>query len=169
MVHDTKTTSEVRSNFSSYVAQVTENPYTRIFFGNHRKAEAVLRSSHADVPDNVLGPLLTAAACQEAELIIREYDPKSPYPRIGDSAGTILAWLWQFDPDRAVMFLADIVAELRHHNSRAPKKPRIKLSEILDVIDGAMPSGFPSTELATLRAKAAVDVPDILREDSEVP
>lgn len=168
MVHDTKTASEVRTNFSSFVAQVVENPYVRVFFGSYRKPEAVLMSSRADLPDEVLTHLLVATACNEAKMIIREHRPKNSYPRIGDNAGKILAWLWRLDPDRATEFLTDIVAELRHHHPGAPK-PRIKVSEFLEVIDGALPHGFPPAELAALRRKAAIDIPIRLGEDGETP
>lgn len=62
----------------------------------------------------------------------------------GDPFGRVLAWVWRLDPDRAMVLLADYLAELRDHGYGADEvDPPIALKEVLSGLRYALPHGFP--------------------------
>jgi hypothetical protein len=75
----------------------------------------------------------------------------------GDPFGTVFAWLWEDDPDQAMVFLGDVMAVLRDHNPVADLSPPVTLDEILSGLRLALPSGFTGYDHVVDKARR--DVP----------
>jgi hypothetical protein len=76
---------------------------------------------------------------------------------LGGLTGEVLAYLWADDPDEAMVFLADLLAELNKHHPQAGTHGQVGLDELLDGLRLAMPPGFDG--LDALCTKAQHDVP----------
>ncbi|TKG61550.1 hypothetical protein [Prauserella endophytica] len=61
----------------------------------------------------------------------------------GDGYGRVLAEIWNRDHDETVLFLADLLAELRvHHPLAGQVQPEVSLDELLGGLRFCLPSGF---------------------------
>ena len=75
----------------------------------------------------------------------------------GGLTGEVIAYLWADDPDEAMLFLANYLAELNLHHPDAGTFGTVGLDELLHGLELCLPPGF--TEIDALRAKAKDDVP----------
>ena|ERR1700712_2120313 len=75
---------------------------------------------------------------------------------LGALTGEVLAYLWADDPDTAMVFLSDYLAELNMHHPEAGTFGKVGLDELLDGLSLCLPSGFD--QLDALSAKARQDV-----------
>lgn len=76
----------------------------------------------------------------------------------------VLAWLWHMNQDLTMIFLADLVAQLRVHHRAAPI-PALRLEDLLAGLHLAMPKDFDGKELDVLTAKARREVPGYYGSD----
>lgn len=107
----------------------------------------------------VLETLLVGYAEAAANRILRDQPERDRWLHPGDDTGRVIAWLWRSGrADRLMLFLADLVAELRDHNVDAPD-PKLRLDDLLRGLEWAMPNGFDGDELAALVARAREEVP----------
>ncbi|RYF12301.1 MAG: hypothetical protein EOO40_01550 [Deltaproteobacteria bacterium] len=74
--------------------------------------------------------LLAAAAGDMAADFVNSYSRHRSYVHPGDPFGKVVADLWQQDRQRACMFLADYMAEIRNHGRETIED--MPLSRILD-------------------------------------
>lgn len=121
-------------------------------------------------PDRVLSTLIAGCAVRTADQITR--DPSSVRDRaihIGDPAGRVLGWLWTSrQTRRAMQFLADLIAELRNHHPERIE-PRLRLTDVLNGLQFAMPNDFPEEELTALITRAAREVPLYYGSNPDAP
>lgn len=54
-------TNEMKSNLAAHIRDVTADPRRRVFVGAHRRAEAVLLSTHSELPETQLHTLAVLA------------------------------------------------------------------------------------------------------------
>lgn len=54
-------TNEMKSNIAAHIRDVTADPRHRVFVGAHRRAEAVLLSTHSELPESQLHTLAVLA------------------------------------------------------------------------------------------------------------
>lgn len=97
-----------------------------------------------DVPRDIHSRLLGSFAAHSADEIIRDGGRRGDV-MIGDGPGEVLAWLLQTDPDRSMLVLADLMAQLRVHHSDAPD-PQIRLADVLDALSFAFPTDFSDAD-----------------------
>lgn len=119
------------------------------------------------IPSNrrVLETLLAGYAAAAADRILRDRPVRGRWIHPGDDTGWVIAWLWGSGrPGQLMLFLADLVGELREHRPDAPD-PKLRLDDLLDGLDWAMPPGFDGAELAALVARARAEVPSFYGSD----
>jgi hypothetical protein len=76
---------------------------------------------------------------------------------LGDPFGRVFAWVWEDDPDQAMVLLGDFLADLRNHHPRAGDiNPPIRLDEVLSGLRLALPHDFD--DYPAVVAKARRDV-----------
>jgi hypothetical protein len=100
-----------------------------------------------------------AFAVHSAEWITRAIQRNPQHRDVlhpGDQFGTVFAWIWEDDPDQAMIFLADVMAALRDHNRVANLQPPVTLDELLRGLHLALPNSF--TSYANVVEKARSDV-----------
>jgi hypothetical protein len=113
------------------------------------------------LPQRVYRQLVAAFATHSAEWITRmiQRDPQhrdAMHP--GDPFGTVFAWIWQDNPDQAMLFLADTLAALRDHNPVADLNPRVTLDELLRGMRLALPHDFTGYQQMVETARREVPV-----------
>lgn len=116
------------------------------------------RAAQRLVPDEIRERLLNSFTAREASLLIAGWR-RDGYPgsvRPGDPFGTVLAWLWRDDPDRAVDLLGEFVAMLRGADDVAPAT--LGVDELLAGLRMAVPPSFPDGEYAALVERARTEV-----------
>lgn len=119
-----------------------------------------MTTTTVDVPDNVLSTLLAGFVAGAASRTLDSAADRSSRPEFlhpGDPFGRVLAWVWQLSPDRAMIQLADYLAELRVHGPGAGDlDPPIRLEEILRGLRFALPQGFTDYDQIVERARQQV-------------
>lgn len=75
---------------------------------------------------------------------------------LGGLTGEVIAYLWADDHDEAMIFLADLLAQLNVHHPEAGTFGPVSLDELLRGLRLCMPRGFD--ELDALAVKAQEDV-----------
>ena len=75
-------------------------------------------ASSVAVPTEVMSSLLAGFAAGSAARTLKSIKTRKTRPKIlhpGDSFGRVFAWVWKHDRNRAMILLADYLAELRVH------------------------------------------------------
>jgi hypothetical protein len=75
----------------------------------------------------------------------------------GGLVGEVIAYLWEDDPDEAMIFLAGYLAELNLHHPDAGTYGKVGLDELLQGLHLCLPPGFD--QIDALTEKARQDVP----------
>lgn len=160
------TVTEARTHLPELLRQVKDRG--AVFIGVRRNPEAVLQSVDTyraeRVPAPVLRSMLAEAAVGAAELLRRGEPVRGRALHPGDPVGRIVAWTWLADPGRCMVFLADLIAELRDHQPK-PITPKLRLSDLLAGLAFALPGDFPEYEKQALLARAALEVPKMYGAD----
>lgn len=111
------------------------------------------------LPRNVYRHLVAAFAAHSAEWITRMITKNPPHRDAmhpGDPFGTVLAWIWEDDPDQAMVFLADVMTMLRDHNP-VEVSPPVTLDELLSGLRLALPNGFTGYDQLVEKARREVE------------
>jgi hypothetical protein len=112
------------------------------------------------LPRNVYKHLVAAFAAHSAEWITRAIMKNQAQRDVmhpGDPFGAVLAWIWEDDPDQAMVFLADVMAMLRDHNLVAQLSPPVALDEFLSGLRLALPSAFTGYDQLVEKARREVE------------
>jgi len=121
------------------------------------------------MPQRVYRQLAAGFAIHSAEWItgiITRHPQHRGALHAGDPFGTVFAWMWQDDPDQAMVFLADTLAALRDHNP-VELTPRVTLDELLSSMRLALPHDF--TDYQAVVAMARREVPGYYGPDPNTP
>ena len=114
-----------------------------------------------EVPDHILDQLLIGLVYYEAELTLEHFKPGEA-ALISDSFGSVLSWLWQQNPAKATVLVADFLAQLRfyHHNAN-------RAFNLEAVLRGLPPSlrGVPPDEVDEMQERLRRDVPMYVSQD----
>lgn len=103
------------------------------------------------VPRRVYEHLLTGFVVHEANwllngLIDGGYRP-GQVVLVGHPFGRVLAWMWEESRDDVGLFVADYMAQLRHHDKLVGEGcPRVRFDDLLKSLKFAMPNGFKDTK-----------------------
>jgi hypothetical protein len=97
----------------------------------------------------------------EAELTLERFKPGEA-ALISDSFGTVLSWLWQHNPAKATVLVADFLAQLRfyHHNANRA----VGLEAVLQGLPPAL-RGVPPDEVDDMQERLRRDVPMYVSHD----
>ena len=93
------------------------------------------------------GHLRTGFILQQAHetlnyLIDQGYEAGGHVP-LGAPLGNVLAWMWETSPDEVDLFVADLMAQLWHHDPLVGDGcPRVRFEDVLSSIPAALPHGF---------------------------
>lgn len=109
-----------------------------------------------DVPQDVAGLLETGFVGFHADQIIDRGGVRGDVMHVGDPVGTVFAWLWQQDPNRCMMRLAELLAQLRD-SANAPVPP-IRLTDLIEGFQFAWPHDFTDAEQQAFTQMAAATV-----------
>jgi hypothetical protein len=92
------------------------------------------------------------------EEINQQADGRCTLRHLGDPLGRVFAWIWRYDSDRAMLFLADYLAAIRlqHDQRRMPGSPP-RLTDILNALRPALPYDLQDSYPAVI-AKAREEV-----------
>lgn len=72
--------------------------------------------------------------------INQQVDGGTNLRHLGDPLGHVFAWIWNYDPERAMLFLADYLATIRaQHDQRRIPGPPPRLTDILHALRSALP------------------------------
>ncbi|GAA4758225.1 hypothetical protein [Actinomycetospora chibensis] len=113
------------------------------------------------IPSDIQRILVGGFAKSAATWLIgswRLHGERTTYLHPGDLFGRVLAYLWDTEPDEAMIFLADYLADLNVHNENAAIYGEVSLEEVLQGLRLCMPTNFRGTE--ALKRKARADVPE---------
>lgn len=96
------------------------------------------------VPRDVYNSLSALAVAGSADKLLQmlQRDARTGQRLVhpGDSFGRVVAWVWREDRARAVLLLADYLAELREHHRLAHQiDPPVTLDEVLWGLEMAWP------------------------------
>lgn len=161
---ETVATGDVRANLAELVQRVVHTPAVRVFFGPHRRREAVLMAaSRVDAGDRARRHLLSAFAEREAATIVGYGCQGGDFDHVGDPMGTVMAWLWRAHPDEVAGVLTEYLDAVRRHPN-APKKP-IMLEDVLTALRPALPGDFDAEDYRGLCERARWDVPGYYQGD----
>jgi hypothetical protein len=114
-----------------------------------------------EVSDRILERLLTAEVCVSAHWNLCSPHSVGDKSHPGDPFGEVLAWLWTTGRrDRAALFVADYLAEMRVHNPHAPEEgSRLTLDALLMGVGFAVSASMDQPEIKTLQDFLADQVP----------
>lgn len=114
-----------------------------------------------EVPDHILDQLLIGLVYYEAELTLEHFKPGEA-ALISDAFGSVLSWLWQQNPAKATVLVADFLAQLRFYHHNANRAFRLEA-----VLRGLPPSlrGVPPGEVDDMQERLRRDVPMYVSQD----
>lgn len=138
------TLAYVRAHLRAVLDRVTAGEVVAV--GAHRAPEVVLLAEPAyarltNRSSDVMPTLLSMASARTAHLMLAEGRAASWVP--GDSFGRVVGWLWDTGQSRAMTAcVADLLADLRHHDPKAPEPgARLTLEELLHGLALSLPYG----------------------------
>ncbi len=111
------------------------------------------------LPRRVYETLKSAFAAHSAEWVTRQIQDEPQHRKImhlGDPFGRVFAWVWNDDPDQAMILLADMLAVLRDHNPVADLNPPVRLDEVLHGLRPALPHDFRDYDQVVAKARREV-------------
>jgi hypothetical protein len=117
-----------------------------------------------EVPDHILDQLLVALVFFEAELTLTHF-ASGENAVISESFGTVLAWLWQENPVKATILVADFLAQLRFYHPTANRA--VNLEAVLRGLPSAL-RGLRPDEVAEMQEWLRRDVPMYVSQADEV-
>lgn len=150
-------TSAFRSQLAALVERVVNTPGERVYLGSYRKAEAVLMSVEADLPQDLLGALLLGFAKSEASDLIRDRVQPGESFRLSKQFTDVVGWLWRGSPNRLTEFLAEHLYWLQKHPD-APLSP-LRLEDVLRSFRMRLPANFTVDDYEALCVQARDEVP----------
>ena len=114
----------------------------------------------SSMPAEIRERLLSSFTAREAALLIAEWRRDGCYPGYlhpGDPLGTVLAWLWLDDSDRALLMLDEFLEMLRAAEDVTPVT--VDVERLLDGLRSALPAPFLSDHYDALAARARAELP----------
>lgn len=108
-----------------------------------------------EIPEHILDQLLVGVVFYEAELTLEHFEPGATAV-LGDSFGSVFAWLWRENPAKATVLMADFLAEVRfyHHNANRA----LGLEEVLRGLPACL-RGVSPDEVRAMQERLRGDVP----------
>lgn len=151
---DMLTVSQLRGQLREAIDNAKDGRVVRV--GAHRTPEVVVLAAESydrltGRSVDILPTLLAQSASATAMHMLDEArDRSSTWFHPGDSFGRVVSWLWDTgQADRMNLLVADLLAELRHHNRAAPEAgSRITLETLVRGICLALPYGAPEDAIA---------------------
>lgn len=148
------TVTQLRSQLREAIDEAKSGRVVRV--GAHRTPEVVLLAAESydrltARSETILPTLLAHSASATATQMLSDLrSQSSAWYHPGDSFGRVMAWLWDTgQADQLNLLVADLLAELRHHNKAAPEPgQRITLETLVRGIRLALPYGAPADDIA---------------------
>lgn len=108
-----------------------------------------------EIPEHILDQLLIGLVFHEAELTLEHFEPGAA-ALLGDAFGSVFGWLWQENPVKATLLMADLLAELRYYHHNATRA--VDLEAVLRGLPACL-RGVSPAEVAEIQEHLRRDVP----------